>query len=182
MLIALLDTSVLFPAPLRDTLLRAGAANLFYPAWTAVILDELRRNLMTDRGLTESQADGLIQAMVRGFPDAMIMEFEHLIDGMLNDPKDRHVAAAAVAAQADAIVTSNLRHFPTASISPFRLRAMSPDDFLCSLLDAAPEQMAELVREQAADLRRPLVTREELLRMLGKHAPEFAARVAQFSG
>lgn len=120
--------------------------------------------------------------MVHAFPNALVVGHRPLIGAMANHPKDRHVVAAAVTGRAATIVTANLKDFPAASLDPFRIRAVTPDDFLCALLDAAPAAMAAIVREQAADLRRPPVTREELLRMLGKHAPGFASRVAQFSG
>jgi len=44
--------------------------------------------------------------MRRAFPEA-VETYEHLIDSMTNHPKDRHVLAPAVAAEADVIVTLN---------------------------------------------------------------------------
>ncbi|MEV6275886.1 PIN domain-containing protein [Nocardia sp. NPDC051832] len=40
-----LDTCVLYPAHLRDTILRFAEADLIQPLWTAEVLAELRRNL-----------------------------------------------------------------------------------------------------------------------------------------
>lgn len=47
-----LDASVLFPAALRDRLLRAARRGLFRPLWTEEILEEVRRNLVRDLGLS----------------------------------------------------------------------------------------------------------------------------------
>jgi hypothetical protein len=40
---------VLYPLPLRDTLLRAAQQNLYAPRWSARILDEVERNLVEGR-------------------------------------------------------------------------------------------------------------------------------------
>ncbi|MEV6322653.1 PIN domain-containing protein [Nocardia sp. NPDC051787] len=44
-----LDTCVLYPAHLRDTVLRLAEANLIQPLWSAEILAELHRNLCARR-------------------------------------------------------------------------------------------------------------------------------------
>ncbi len=51
--------------------------------------------------------------MKKAFPEALVTGHEPLIPGMPNAPGDRHVAAAAMKAGAQVIVTSNLRHMPT---------------------------------------------------------------------
>lgn len=49
--------------------------------------------------------------MRNAFPGAAVGGWEALVEEMDNDPEDRHVAAAAVAAGADTIVTLNLSDF-----------------------------------------------------------------------
>ena len=99
------------------------------------------------------------------------------IKGLTNHPKDRHVLAAAIHAGANVIVTSNLRDFPPRALAPYGIQAQSPDDFLCALLDAFPEQMAAIIAEQAADLKRTPKTPDDILSAVGLIAPEFAGRV-----
>jgi hypothetical protein len=60
-----------------------------------------------------------VRTMERAFPDAMVAGHEALIPSMANDPKDRHVLAAAVRGRADVIVTSNVRDFPPAACEPY---------------------------------------------------------------
>jgi hypothetical protein len=47
---------VLYPAALRDMLLRAAENGLYQPRWSALILEEVRRNLIEDGGLDEARA------------------------------------------------------------------------------------------------------------------------------
>jgi predicted nucleic acid-binding protein len=112
---AVLDACVLYPVGLRDTLLNVAEAGLFRVLWTEEILPETARNIVRDTpGLTMEHLEKTFAAMRRAFPDAMISGYQPLIEAMTNHPKDRHVLAAAVAAQADVVVTANLRHFSAA--------------------------------------------------------------------
>lgn len=168
----MLDANVLFPFSLRDTLLRAAQAARYRLHWSELILDEMARNLVQRGQTTPELAQKLVAAMTRAFPEAMVTGYEGLIAGMPNHPKDRHVAAVAVKVGAEVIVTSNLRDFRSL---PEDIQAQPPDAFLCDLFDLDPEGMSELVRKQAADLRRPPRTFDELLAGLGKMVPEFVA-------
>ncbi|HSH82488.1 MAG TPA: PIN domain-containing protein [Herpetosiphonaceae bacterium] len=87
---AVLDASVLFPAAVRDTPLRAAGAGLYQLYWSADILEEVRRNLVKRGRATEEQAQRLVDVMQRAFPEPLISGYEALMDGMSNDPKDRH--------------------------------------------------------------------------------------------
>ncbi len=91
---------------------------------------------------------------------------------MPNNVKDRHVAAAAVAAGAEIIVTRNLRHFRKL---PNDLIAMSPDDFLVKLVELQPEEVIEALTKQAASYRKPKASLMELLEWLSAQVPRFAA-------
>jgi predicted nucleic acid-binding protein len=91
---ALLDTCVLFPQYLTDTLLRLAAAQTFRPLWSADILAELRRTVAARVG--EQAIDHRITQMRRSFRDAEVVGYESLIPTMDNDETDRHVLAAAI--------------------------------------------------------------------------------------
>ncbi|MBX9626132.1 MAG: hypothetical protein K2X82_20205, partial [Gemmataceae bacterium] len=78
-------------------------------------------------------------------------------------PDDRHVLAAAVRAGAGAIVTFNLADFPAASLAPFNLAAVHPDEFVSRLLAEHPAEVCEAVRRQRANLKNPPKTVDEFL-------------------
>jgi predicted nucleic acid-binding protein len=122
---ALLDTCVLYPAYLCDTLLRIAEAEAYRPLWSADVLNELRRNVV-EAGIPADRVDRRIAHMARSFPDAMVSGYESLIDGMTNDPKDRHVLAAAVRANAEVIVTFNVRDFPEPALKPYDILVVHP--------------------------------------------------------
>ncbi|MGE0713444.1 MAG: PIN domain-containing protein [Planctomycetota bacterium] len=171
-----LDANVLYPFTLRDTILRAGARGMVQVYWSEQILEEVRRNLVEAGVASEHQAERLLAAMRRAFPEATVRGHEPLVAAMPNQEKDRHVAAAAVKAGAPLIVTLNLRDF--ASL-PDGVEAQGPDEFLESLFDLDPDGMVELVVEQAGALKRPPRSVDEVLRALEKTVPVFARSVRQ---
>ncbi len=174
----ILDACVLYPAALRDTLLRAAAAGLYRPLWSAEILEEVRRNLV-EKGKDADRIQHLIDTFRKEFPEAEVSHYQHLTATMPNDPKDRHVLVAAVASGAALIVTANLRDFPATALAPYHVTAQSPDDFLTSLFVAHPGVMTRVIVAQAGDLRNPPQTPQYVLTKLALHAPTFAARVQQ---
>ena len=106
--VAILDACVLVPAPLRDTLLRlAESPSLYVPRWSDEILSETSRTLLSKIGLSKKQTSHLEAEMRRHFPNALVSDYAHLVGQMQNDPKDRHVLAAAVESDAQFVVTYN---------------------------------------------------------------------------
>ncbi|MGO1074179.1 PIN domain-containing protein [Inquilinus sp. CA228] len=179
MLIAILDADVLFPMVLRDTLLRAAAAGCFRVHWSDRILDEVTRNLVEDYGMVPSKAGALREAMEEAFPDASVAGWEDIESEMPNHPKDRHVVAAASAIGAKLVVTSNIRDF---AVLPSGVVAMRPDQFLCELLRAKPDELLGALSVQVSAYRRPSLTIRELLERLARIVPEFAAQALQAVG
>jgi predicted nucleic acid-binding protein len=171
------DACVLFRAAIRDTLLRAAEKRLYQVYWSEMILQELKRNLIETEKTNSQQADRLVIAISQAFPDAIVQNFEPLISVMNNDQKDRHVLAAAVKAEAQIIVTSNLTDFPDHSLTPFRIKARSPDQFLKYLFSQNPQMMTEVLREQAAQMKRPAKTVSDVLNYLAVDAPNFVELV-----
>ncbi|HEY9564770.1 MAG TPA: hypothetical protein VIR30_13470 [Nocardioides sp.] len=82
-------------------------------------MDELRRNL-AQLSIDLNAIEGLLDQMSLAFPDAEVNGYQELVDRMTCDAKDRHVLAAAVRADAGAIVTFNGKDFPDRSVAPSR--------------------------------------------------------------
>jgi predicted nucleic acid-binding protein len=148
--IAVLDTCVLAPMPLCDTLLRLAEDPAFYiPKWSADIMRELRSTLQR-MGYTPAQSDRRIVAMESAFEDASVTGYECLVGAMTNDPKDRHVLAAAVQCGAHAIITDNVKHFRPESAAPYDLDILTPDEFLVHQFHFNDELLMEKLAAQAA--------------------------------
>ena len=124
----MLDANVLYPARLRDLLVRLAIAGLYQARWSAQILDECFDNLLENRpDLTEEQLARTRQLMSTALPDAVVTGYEDRVEEFgLPDVDDRHVLAAAVAAGASLLVTDNLDDFPAEQI-PEGMRVVSPD-------------------------------------------------------
>lgn len=175
----MLDACVLYPFSLRDTLLRLAERELYDPFWSHRILDEMARNLVEHGRMTRRQADRIVSLMGSAFEASEVADHAvaQLEPAMTNHPKDRHVLAAAVAAHAEGIITTNLKDFSPASCAPLGVEAIHPDDFLLGLLSKAPSSVAAELRQQAADLTNPPIHIVELLGMLAAVVPRFAAEV-----
>lgn len=171
--VVVLDACVLYPMYLRDTLLRAAEVGLYRVHWSADILNEVIRNIVADGRTTSQSAEYLVMRMREAFPEAEVIGYQMLISSMQNDPKDRHVTAAAVKSGAQVIVTDNLKDFPIEALVPFDLEAQSADTFLIHLFFLDPDVMADTITTQAADYNAPPMTTSQLLDLLAKHAPRF---------
>jgi len=170
----ILDACVLVNAALRDTLLRlAEPPHLYLPRWSKDIILETMRTLETKLGLTPAQTTHLVGQLKTFFEEAWVEGYEPLIPAMTNDPKDRHILAAAVRTGAQTIVTFNLKDFPDAALAPWNVEAQSPDDFLVHQYHLNPETVVQKLNEQAA--RRGGVNR--LLEIHAKTAPEFVGLI-----
>lgn len=171
-----LDTCAVFPNYLRDTLLRLAVAGTYRPLWSHDILVELERNLA--EFTTAEQAARVVAKMKEHFEDAEVVGYGPLVDAMPNHPKDRHVLAAAVRANAAAIVTFNLSDFPTAMLEPFAVAAIHPDEFLLNQLGLAPGTVISTLHKQVERYQRPPRDLPALLAALeASGVTEFAAEV-----
>lgn len=126
-----LDANVLYPIAVLDLILSLADTNLFHAKWSDSIEAEATRNLAEKRPALADKIPGRFAAMRGAIPDCIIGHFDHITDKLrLPDPDDRHVLAAAIAGHADAIVTFNLKDFPTDYVRQFGIEVLHPDDFV----------------------------------------------------
>ena len=167
---AVFDACVLYPAPLRDLLLRLTKAGVVDGFWSSTILDECFRSIARNRpdlpvGVLEASRD----AMERYFPSRLLSGHEQLIEELsLPDPDDRHVLAAAVHAALPTIVTFNLKDFPANELVRYHVVAVHPDDFVLAAIARDADGVVNVVGEQRASLSRPPATMEQLLNRLAE--------------
>ncbi len=162
---AVYDACVLYPAPLRDLLIRAAATDLFRARWTDTIHQEWVRNVLAKRpDLSEEKLRRTVELMNESVPDCLVTNHEPLIESLvLPDPDDRHVLAAAVRCDADVIVTMNLKDFPAEILAQYDIEAQHPDVFLSHLFDLNASAFCRAVRDQRESLKNPPLDIETLL-------------------
>lgn len=170
-----LDACVLVPQSLCDLLLRlAEEPRLYRPVWTEEILSEAHRALTQrlPKKWPLAAADRWREAIGSAFPEASVTPAAALIARAGNHRGDRHVLAAAIDAGAKDIVTFNLRHFRPEALTPWKIKAVSPDDFLLALYSLNPNT----VRHKVALMGRR-DSEAKTLALLRKHVPGFVARI-----
>ena len=163
--VAVFDACVLYPAPIRDLLMRLSVTGLFRARWTDRIHDEWIRAVLRNRDdLQREQLDRTRQLMDAAVPDCLVTGYEGIEETLqLPDQDDRHVLAAAIKCSAGTIVTYNLKDFPDEVLAPFGLSAQHPDEFLEHAYDLEPVVVCKAVRDARETLRHPPKTPEELL-------------------
>lgn len=166
---AILDANVLFPAPLRDFLLRLAEVGVYSPKWSDPIHDEWIRNLLIKRpDLKLSQLNKVREAMDGAFAEANVTGFKSLITGLsLPDEDDRHVLAAAIKSEAELIITFNKKDFPPKNIQKFKIQILDPDEFVLRLLQIDLPKVLQAFLNQVNALKKPPQTIEQVLVTLG---------------
>ncbi|UCZ89107.1 PIN domain-containing protein [Gordonia sp. WA4-43] len=174
-----LDACVMLPQNLNNVLLTLAEREMFTPIWTDALLGEVERNLVAKLGVSPEQARHRIEQMRIAFPFAEdeAAGYERLVDAMTNDPKDRHVAAAAVRSGAALIVTANLKDFPQEALDPFGVEAIHPDEFLFDQLDLDRGRVLDALELLVARNRRTPKSLPELMDALVPLVPRFASSV-----
>lgn len=183
-LIAIYDSCVLYPAPLRDLLMHLALTDLFQAKWTESIHQEWMKNVLANRpDLTLNQLQRTRELMDKHVRDCIVTEYETLIPTLsLPDSNDHHVLAAAIYAQASVIVTYNLKDFPIKSTSGYGIEAWHPDDFVSYLIDMAPGAVCTAIQKLRASLKNPVIERKLYLEILERQSlPRTVTKLREFA-
>lgn len=165
-----------FQRALRDTLLRlAEEPSLYIPRWSDEIIAEMVRTLERDIGVAPDKTAHLVTELKKHFADSWAPSHERWLEQVTNDPKDKHVLAAAIAGGAPIIVTYNKRHFPQVALEPWGIDVQGPSTFLKDLYEMDSDVVIQKLNEQASNIGRSL---SELLHVLKRSAPRFVALIA----
>ena len=180
--VAIYDASVLYPNVLRDLLIRIAQSGLVRAKWTDQILDEvftaIRHNHPDIDPDKLARTRRLMNSAVR---DWRVANYEALVPSIeLPDPDDRHVAAAAIRAGAQMIVTSNLKDFPEKELGTFDIEPKSPDEFVRAQIDLNRDAVYAAVQQIADSWRNPPGTIDDVLNRLERSG--LALSVAELRG
>ena len=147
----LIDACVLFPTVLRELVLETAKAGVFAPLWSERILEEWRRAAERRSEVDGVIAGGEIATAKAVFPGAMVAvspDTEARLS--LPDPHDIHVLAAAVDGGAEALLTLNVRDFPTNVLAEEGILRRHPDEFLLEAFHQDPAALRGIVERVLA--------------------------------
>jgi hypothetical protein len=81
---------------------------------------------------------------------------------------NNNMLAAAIAAEADTIVTFNLKDFPAATLAIYDIEAKHPDDFVSELIDRNPQEVIQAINTIKSRLKNPPQTFDSYMETLLK--------------
>ena len=171
--VVVLNACVLYPAAQRDLFMWLAAGGAIRAHWTNEIHDEWMRNVERDYGVARGVLNRVRQLMDQATDGALIGRYhQHERLFPKTDAKDRHVAAAAVAARKPSgidivtIITWNLKDFDPNELANAGLVAETPDAFLRRLLAASPADVIAAFLRMRENLRNPSKTIDECAQTL----------------
>ena len=169
-LAAFLDASVLYPALLRNILMRLAVDDLFRAFWSERVQDEWTQAIFRDRpNLPRAQIERTRRLMGDAIDDAVVVGYEPLIETLiLPDADDRHVLAAAIHCRASVIITANLRDFPREILSLHGIEAQHPDGFILDLFRTFPREVVGSLSRLRCALKNPPMTPAMLLAAMSR--------------
>jgi len=147
----LLDACVLVPTLTRRMILAAAGQSAFQPLWSERILREWRMAAAKSGPVAAMAVDGEIALLNAQYPRALVPLPNDLAIPELPDPDDRHVLGAAIAGEADELLTFNTRDFPLRVLSQAGILRRHPDEFLLECHEGCREILKQVGEKAAHD-------------------------------
>ena len=165
----ILDACVLYPRLLRDVLLSLAHADLYTARWTEQIEAEWTAALLANKPGSELGIGRAVEQMRIAIPDCLVVDYESLTETLdLPDANDRHVLAAAIRGNADAIVTFNTKDFPSAVLDKFDIELQTPDQFVLNQLMLHPPRALTAIKKMRQRWERPEMTAADMVGLFEK--------------
>jgi len=177
--VVLADANILVSRTLRDYFLYAADNGALEIRWSGQILAEMSRNLEAKFGLDRAATTRLADLMNDFMEDALVAvtpEDRAAVAHVSMDEKDRHVLAAALAAEADILLTDNARHFPKDWMAERGVELLGAADLLLRIADQFPDALRAA---HAATVRLSPKAESAILATLGSVIGEAAAHVVR---
>jgi hypothetical protein len=173
---------VLFAQEQRNILMTLAVENLFRLHWTDEIEDEWirnRREHLLKKGLDTDAPARTAAKMRKANPDFDPGDWQPFVGKTgRTDPRDRHVAAAAIACAPSYLLTWNIGDFDIEHLANHRVVVRNPDEFLCEIYDDDPVVTFEASRKAHSFARAAAGLTPLWIEYVGRLS---ASRLAEFS-
>lgn len=169
------DTNVLFPYSVMELMLALTEDAIHEIVWSDALLDEWERVIVRQQRRSAASAAAITSAIREYFGEGRVAraEYAHLVDDMPSkDPDDRQHIAAALAGNAQVVVTWNRADFPAGPLAELGLRVLNPDIYLQELFAELPEEVTATAVRVADDRGRAALDLTDTLTKAG--VPVFA--------
>ena len=176
---AVLDACVLFSRLQRDVLLSLAHADLYTARWTQEIEHEWASSLVEKYPDAADKIPRLVEHMREAIPDCLIVDYAPLITSIqLPDERDRHVLAAAIRGNADAIVSLNTKDFPASVLATFDIEIQTPDQFVLNQIMLNPPKALTAIKKMRERWERPSMLAADMVDLFEKRQlPQTAAHL-----
>ena len=147
--VTLADANILISRTLRDYFVYAARLGALDIHWSDGILDETTRNLIKQFDFTTEDAEVLVERLEAFLPSALIevkKRDQARVAKVEMDAKDRHVLAAALSANAEVLLTQNVRHFPREWMAKHGIELVNAGTLLTRLASDYPDVLREAHR------------------------------------
>lgn len=171
----LLDANIWVDAQVRDIFMDLDEAGEIEIYWSEPIFEEVERVLISRIGLQPASARSLLSALRECLLTREVPGDEPATDddaSIVPDPDDVHVFRAAVAAEADFLVTSDRTGFPLPTVQEqFDIEVATPDTALCAV---GQGPLAHAFGATVDRLTRPALSWTQQIERLAKTCPTAA--------